>query len=104
VAVKIPCRGMKERFLVITTTSKKIVYLPVSRLLRIEATPARGPGTVPTVDVYFEGFQAILQISEERDAETEARSIYNKLLDFNDQDLVYLTPGDNITNIAVESI
>jgi hypothetical protein len=93
---------MKGRFLVVTSTNNRTVYLPLSRLLRIEAVPAHGQGTVPVVAIVFEGFQVTVQTSP--DAETKvAHNLYERLVRPEDIDLVNLRPnaGEGVNDIRV---
>jgi len=93
--------AMKGRFIVITSSDNKTVYVPVSRLLRIEAVPAKRDGTVPLVTIVFEGCQVNIQTSQS--TETVAADLYERLVGPDDIDLVSLRPdaGKGINDIRV---
>ena len=82
---------MNDRFLVATSTGKKTVYFPLSRLLRIEAIPARGEQSpVSAVVIVFEGYQVNVHTppgTEEEYAHKLCERLSPEL-----PDLVYLRP------------
>jgi hypothetical protein len=81
---------MKDQFLVATSSGKKTVYLPLSRLLRIEVIPARG-ASVSAVAIVFEGYQVNVQTPPGTE-ETFVQELSNKLASPEMLDLVYLRP------------
>ena len=84
-----------NRFFVITGLNNRIVYIPVSRLLRIETSPAEEPGAVPTVKILFEGnFSAIIQFKPGTAPRFLASYLYDLLIEPEKQEDVFLRPGD----------
>lgn len=92
---------MKGRFLVVTSTDNRTVYVPLSRLIRIEATPVQ---RIPVVAIIFEGFQVNVQTSHS--VEKAAQDLYKRLVDPDDFDLVYLRPDaeEGIRDIRVRDV
>ncbi len=88
---------MKGRFLAVTSTDNKTVYVPLSRLLRIEALPPDRGATASAVAIVFEGFQVNVQTSHQG-AEIFAKDLYERLIGPEDVDLVYLRsePGKGV--------
>ena len=93
--------AMKGRFLVVTSTDNRTVYVPLSRLIRIEASSAQ---RIPAVAIIFEGFQVSVQTS--RSVEKAAQDLYKRLVDPDDFDLVYLRPDaeEGINDIRVRDV
>ena len=86
-----------------TGLNNEIVYIPVSRLLRIETSPPDGPGTVATVKIFFEGnFSATIQLKPDTAPRFLASYLYDLLIEPGIQDDVVLRPGDrqHITEIV----
>ncbi|HYY28888.1 MAG TPA: hypothetical protein VE860_13120 [Chthoniobacterales bacterium] len=105
---------MKGAFLVVTSTGNKTVYVPLSRLLRIEAVPPPtsdadilepAQGHVPTVIIVFEGFQVSVQTSPGQETKV-ADDLFKRLLHPEDVDLVYLRPdpAEGVTDIHISDI
>jgi hypothetical protein len=97
---------MKGKCLVVISTDNKTVYVPLSRLLRIEAVPAPGPGHVPTVVIVFEGdFQVTVQTSSGEETNV-AQNLYERLVPADDIDLTYLRtdPEKNIQDIRIGAV
>jgi hypothetical protein len=82
---------MKDRFLVVTSSHNSTIYIPLSRLLRIEAIPAHGQGTASVIAIIFEGYQVNVQTSLGAEAKV-AQDLYERLVRPEDVDLVYLRP------------
>jgi hypothetical protein len=78
-------------FLVVSSSGNKIVYLPLSRLLRIEVIPAPpGEQFVSAVLVVFEDFQVTVQIGKDTVLEKFAHDLFERLTGPELVDLVYL--------------
>ena len=86
-------RRVNERFFEITSREEKIAYIPLSQLLRIEASPRGG------IFLNFsESFQVNIEIAD--GAETAAvKALYNELVSAS-SDPIRLNPETlNITHI-----
>jgi hypothetical protein len=95
---------MKDTFLVVTSTDNKTVYVPLSRLLRIEVIPPKTDGTAPVVTIVFEGFQVNIQTSHGSELKF-AEDLYKRLVRPEDVDLVYLRtdPEKGVYDIRIGS-
>ena len=95
---------MKDTFLVVTSTDNKTVYIPLSRLLRIEVVPVHGQGTVSVIAIVFEGFQVNVQTSHGSEIKF-AEDLYKRLVRPEDVDLVYLRtdPEKGVYDIRIGS-
>ena len=90
---------MKGRFLVVTSSHNRTVYLPLSRFLRIETNP---PSQAAGVTIFFEGYKVFLHATHAT-VEKVAQNVYELLVQADDRDLVHLRPNEQgATNIIVD--
>jgi hypothetical protein len=83
---------MKGKVLVITSSNKTTAYVPLSRLLRIEAIPAAASGATSTVAIIFEGPLHVNLQTREGEETNVAQKLYERLVPADEIDFTYIRP------------